>query len=359
MAGEQATASTLLAGLMHLLGDFSHLGAKLILILTIHYKRSAEGISLLTQLIYLLVFLSRYLDIFTNTNAYLTIFKIIYIATSCYTIFLLLKVYPRSREAEKEWRTALYILLFAVACTPLAALIDVKQRGENVFWDMFSPIELGWSFSQPLEALAILPQMSLLRYVDIESAITSYYLVALGSYRAFYVVMWIARWASPQHTLEFVGLLFGIIQTWLYIEFAIVYVKRQRVKLRGGGVLDDEDFRREGMILGRVLGGTTGGRWERIGRAINTRVRNAGGAAAGGLSVSADDTTVQHERQRMDAERGEAEQQRDRQGQGSSSQPEQRGLVTESDEEDSEDEGLVVDTGAEAGKQNGSAIWGR
>jgi hypothetical protein len=198
--------------------------------------------------------------------------------------------------------------------------------------------------------------MSLLRYVDIETAITSYYLVALGSYRAFYVIMWIARWISPKHNLDIVGLLFGIIQTWLYIEFAIVYVKRQRVKLRGGGVLDDEDFRREGMILGRVLGGTTGGRWQRIGRAINTRVRNAGG---GGLSVSADDTTVQHERARADEERGEAEQARDRLGQGAVGPQEQRGLTQESDEEDSEDEGLVVDTGVDQGKQSGSAIWGR
>src|SRR5690606_23676901 len=138
-------------------------------------------------------------DRLTHRSFCITTFYIIYITTSIYTIFLLLRVFPRSREAEKEWRTALYILLFACACTPIAAVIDCKERGIEVFWNILSPVTLGWSFSQPLESLAILPQMSLLRYVDIETAITSYYLVALGSYRAFYVVMWIARWISPSN----------------------------------------------------------------------------------------------------------------------------------------------------------------
>jgi hypothetical protein len=46
--------------------------------------------------------------------------------------------------------------------------------------------------------------------------------------------------------------LFGIIQTALYIDFAWVYYTRQRVKLRAGGVVDSEDLGR-GWLVGRFV----------------------------------------------------------------------------------------------------------
>lgn len=103
------------------------------------------------------------------------------------------------------------------------------------------------------------------------------------------------------------------------------------------------------MILGRVLGGTTGGRWEAIGRRINNRVRNA--TESRGISVRADDTSLNAERQRADLERGQ------RDG-ASTAGSEERGFVDTSESEDSEDEGLVVDAGVD-GRNNDSSIWGR
>jgi ER lumen protein retaining receptor len=45
----------------------------------------------------------------------------------------------------------------------------------------------------------------------------------------------------------------GSIQTALLIDFAWVYWTRQRVKLRGGGVVDSEDLGR-GWLVGRLTG---------------------------------------------------------------------------------------------------------
>jgi len=50
--------------IFRILGDVSHTASKCILIYQIHHNKSAEGVSLLTQLLYILVFGTRYLDLF-------------------------------------------------------------------------------------------------------------------------------------------------------------------------------------------------------------------------------------------------------------------------------------------------------
>jgi hypothetical protein len=109
-------------------GDFTHLASKLILITTIHRLRSAEGISFLTQLLYLLVFCLRYLDLFWTFGYdwYNTTLKIIYILTSMYTIYIMLKKFSRSREGEKEWRVTGWIRVIGVMVGFFGGLIAYK-----------------------------------------------------------------------------------------------------------------------------------------------------------------------------------------------------------------------------------------
>lgn len=76
----------------------------------------------------------------------------------------------------------------------------------------------------------------------------------LGAYRALYIVNWSIREVdmhdfNPKAT----SVIFGIIQTLLYLDFAWVYWTRQRVKLRNGGVIDADDLRR-GWLLTRIFG---------------------------------------------------------------------------------------------------------
>lgn len=86
----------------------------------------------------------------------------------------------------------------------------------------------------------------------------SFYLVTLGSYRFFYILNWIVRWASRgQPNPALISVIFGTIQTALYADFAWVYWTRQRVKLRGGGIVDSEDLRR-GWLVNKVIGGRSG-----------------------------------------------------------------------------------------------------
>jgi hypothetical protein len=127
----------------------------------------------------------------------------------------------------------------------------------------------------------------------------------LGSYRALYCLNWIWRELDPSDRKpNAVSVIFGIIQTALYVDFFWVYYTRQRVKLRYGGIVDADDIRR-GWLLNRIFGHkhfqnvdqedeesapTLSG--EENGNASSQRRSNWG---ARGISISADDTTFEQE----------------------------------------------------------------
>lgn len=100
--------------------------------------------------------------------------------------------------------------------------------------------------------MCILPQLLLLRQTSVPTVIDSYYLVALGSYRVLYLISWIVRGAHGNH-IDPELIIFGAIQTLLYLDFAWVYYSRQRVKLRGGGIVDADDLSKSYLIR-RIIG---------------------------------------------------------------------------------------------------------
>jgi hypothetical protein len=105
------------------------------------------------------------------------------------------------------------------------------------------PRQILWSFSIALESSCVIPQLILLRETTVPTVLTSYYLLALGSYRALYIPNWIYRYFSDG-LVDPIAVTFGIIQTAFYLDFAWVYYSRQRIKLRGGVMVDSEDFER-------------------------------------------------------------------------------------------------------------------
>ncbi|KAH6991241.1 ER lumen protein retaining receptor-domain-containing protein [Ilyonectria robusta] len=227
-----------------ILGDLSHMLSKCILIFAIHRNRSAEGVSLITQILYALVFCTRYLDIFSEKSAWNFIFKIFYILSSFYILGVMQWVVPRSREREISWKIGAFILGGSFAISPFVMMIFESTGWGFRVWM--------WDFSQILESICVLPQLLLLRQTTVPTVIDSFYLLTLGSYRAFYCINWFLREFDVRKP-NTVSVIFGIIQTALYIDFAWVYYTRQRVKLRGGGVVDADDMRR-GWLLRRIFG---------------------------------------------------------------------------------------------------------
>ncbi|KAG8381655.1 hypothetical protein BUALT_Bualt06G0144100 [Buddleja alternifolia] len=66
-----------------LVGDMTHLLSVIFLLLKIRTMKSCAGISLKTQELYVIVFITRYLDLFTRYYSfYNTVMKLVFIGTS-------------------------------------------------------------------------------------------------------------------------------------------------------------------------------------------------------------------------------------------------------------------------------------
>ena len=118
-----------------IVGDVSHYAAILTIFLKIITSKSCKGISGRSQILYLLVFLTRYIDIFFNfISVYNTGIKIFFIASSLTNIYLVLVKYKATISSDMDnFRIELLIIPAAV----LAVLVNHE----------FAPMEILWTFS--------------------------------------------------------------------------------------------------------------------------------------------------------------------------------------------------------------------
>ena len=200
------------------------------------------------------------------------------------------RVYARTREREKAWRLGGYSFGASLIAAPIISLIF---NG----WQSSPLSEMLWTFSIILESICVLPQLLLLRQTTVPTVIDSFYLVTLGSYRAFYILNWIYR-LFTKNKPDPISVIFGVVQTAFYADFAWVYWTRQRVKLRGGTVVDSDDLRK-GFLVSRVLHGGRESQDEDPearpnGHAEGQPRTNVNRWGARGVSVSADDTLQDH-----------------------------------------------------------------
>lgn len=198
--------------LFRMAGDLSHLISILILIHSIQTKKTAKGISLKTQVLYVIVFVTRYLDLFTTfVSVYNTLMKIFFIASSIYAVFLL-KKYSSEIKENSDIFPVQYLLIGATVCALL-------------FHYSFAPTELLWSFSLWLESVAILPQLFLLEAKGEAELLTIHYIFALGIYRVLYIPNWFYRYFT-EGRLDKLSIVTGVIQTLVYSDFFYVYYKK-------------------------------------------------------------------------------------------------------------------------------------
>lgn len=176
-----------------------------------HQTNSCSGISFKSQALYLIVYVTRYIDLFWTftDSAYNTIFKILFLASSGYTIYLMTTAYKPTHDPNLDTFRVQYLLLGSLVC----ALIYPYQ---------YTVTEILWAFSIWLESVAILPQLFLLQRTGEAETITTHYLFALGSYRALYIPNWIWRYWAEGHW-DGIAVFAGCIQTVLYSDFFWIY----------------------------------------------------------------------------------------------------------------------------------------
>lgn len=197
-----------------LAGDMTHLLSIIVLLLKIRTTKSCSGISLKTQELYVMVFFTRYLDIFTRyVSLYNTIMKLVFIGTSIGIVWYM-KYHKVVKQTYNKNEDTFRHYILVLPCFVLALL----------FHRDFSIMEVLWTFSLYLEAVAILPQLVLLQRSRNIDNLTGNYVFLLGAYRALYVVNWIYRYFLEDHRARWIPWISGLVQTALYADFFYYYI---------------------------------------------------------------------------------------------------------------------------------------
>lgn len=208
-----------------LAGDMTHLFSIILLLLKIRTMKSCAGISLKTQELYVIVFITRYLDLFTKYySLYNSMMKVVFLGTSiCIVWYMRYHKVVRQTYNKNEDTFRHFFLL--VPCFMLALLIHHS----------FTIIEILWTFSIYLEAVAILPQLVLLQRSRNIDNLTGNYVFFLGAYRALYLLNWMYRFFNENHQFRWIPWLSGLVQTALYADFFYYYImswkNREKFKL--------------------------------------------------------------------------------------------------------------------------------
>ncbi|KAL7668260.1 hypothetical protein ACOME3_008970 [Neoechinorhynchus agilis] len=196
-----------------LAGDLSHLIAILILLLKIWRTQSCLGVSGKSICLYAIVFVSRYLDLFTHyVSAYNSFMKLFYISATFLTLYLIYKKF----RVTYNWNNDTFKIQYLIV--PCLALALVINRA-------FTFLEIMWTFSIYLESVAVLPQLFMISKTGEAESITTHYLFALGIYRAFYIMNWAYRYFFERY-LDLIAIVAGCLQTVLYCDFFYLYVTK-------------------------------------------------------------------------------------------------------------------------------------
>jgi len=232
------------------LGDTSHQIAIILLILQLCRAKNARGISVKTQELRLIVFCTRYVDVFTTFySLYNTGIKIFYVITTVGIVYSIKyadpikSVYNFEQDAFPHWK---YCVAPSIV---LAFAVHLFGSGMS----RFNLMELLWTFSIILEVVAILPQLMALRKYGLVENLTGKFVFLFGIYRFWYIINWIYRAhnvRNPQH--HFLVYICGVLQVVLYLDFFDQYCRaslghplfcwRRRRKDDGNDDENDEDL---------------------------------------------------------------------------------------------------------------------
>uniref|UniRef100_A0A7E4VQI2 ER lumen protein-retaining receptor n=1 Tax=Panagrellus redivivus TaxID=6233 RepID=A0A7E4VQI2_PANRE len=199
--------------IFRLAADGAHLVAIAILLAKIWMTRSCAGISGRSQILFLVVFVARYLDLFTNfISLYNSVMKVLFLGSSIATVYFMLHKFKATYDKNHD----VFRLEFLLVPTFLLSLLINHE---------YSFMEIMWTFSIYLESVAIMPQLFMLSRTGSAETITAHYLFALGSYRALYIFNWVYRYYTESF-LDPIAVVAGIVQTVLYADFFYLYVTR-------------------------------------------------------------------------------------------------------------------------------------
>nr|XP_030711827.1 ER lumen protein-retaining receptor 3 isoform X1 [Globicephala melas] len=198
-----------------ILGDLSHLLAMILLLGKIWRSKCCTGISGKSQILFALVFTTRYLDLFTNfISIYNTVMKVVFLLCAYVTVYMIYGKFRKTFDSENDTFRLEFLLV------PVIGLSFLENYS-------FTPLEILWTFSIYLESVAILPQLFMISKTGEAETITTHYLFFLGLYRALYLANWIRRYQT-ENFYDQIAVVSGVVQTIFYCDFFYLYVTKGR-----------------------------------------------------------------------------------------------------------------------------------
>ena len=218
-----------------LLGDGMHVLSVILFLAIVGIKGNGSGVSLKSQVLYLLVFLARYVDLFITFHSwYNTIMKVFFIGSTISIIAILTNVepakstYSATQDSVRHWNLLIGAGLFAMLVHLVGSgVLNIKGSSGQEFevhYEKYSSLLFLWTFSVCLEPLAMIPQLYIffknrLLNKDVRIAI-----FVMGIYRIFYISFWVAKVYKIQDMEHHYLLYFsGVLQVLTYADFFIYH----------------------------------------------------------------------------------------------------------------------------------------
>lgn len=192
------------------------------------------GVSRKAQKLYLLVFLSRYLDIFTTYYSfYNSAFKIFFLVSTAAILYGLCYVepakstYSASQDRFVYWHALVPagVVAFLVHFLGSGVSVEISDGGLEMHYSVhidghFDVVELLWTFSICLEPMAMLPQLAIFyrnRNLNTELCVG---IGCMGVYRFLYILNWVYRaHHEPHYKHHVLVYMAGVLQVLFYSDF--------------------------------------------------------------------------------------------------------------------------------------------
>jgi ER lumen protein retaining receptor len=179
---------------------------------------STTGVSLKAQVLYLVVFCTRYVDVFTTFysiyNFAMKIFYILLTSAIVYTIIFREPAKSTYSASQDDWPSH-YIKILG-PCLILALFLFTI----NDDWMGYL-----WTFSIFLESVAFLPQLIMFRKDRNMQVLVRCFIALRGIYRLLYIFNWVYRaHTEPHYRHHYLVYTAGGVQVLLYCDFWWYYI---------------------------------------------------------------------------------------------------------------------------------------
>jgi len=199
--------------LLHYLTDVSLFGSFLVLLYKMISRRTARGVSAKTQILYLLMFCSRYINkTLLDPPLWDTIVKILFLVFSALVVLLMICKFQKTYDKRHDAFRIVFILVIA----GVASYFSAPTK---------SIAGIAYTFSFWIESLLMVPQIILLGRLKGVYILTRNYLLVLSLYQLMRSLDWISRLVqSWKETPKFVWIT-GSLQLATYGGFLRAYAK--------------------------------------------------------------------------------------------------------------------------------------